>query len=205
MRRLKPRRGRFSYANVTATLALVLSMSGGALAANHYLINSTRQISPKVLKRLEGNTGPPGPVGPTGPPGATALAGATGAMGAIGATGAAGARGATGAAGTAKVFGMVTAGGSLATTVPSKNVASVSKVAEGKYCIAPSEPGISPSNTLIVASMDASGTNGGNAITRSSAVNCPLGQFEVDTILYKETGSGIFSEFDAEPFSFVIP
>jgi hypothetical protein len=100
---------------------------------------------------------------------------------------------------------MVTAGGSLATTVASKSVASVTKVAEGKYCIAPSETGISSSNTLIVVSMDASGTNGGNAITRSSAVNCPVGQFEVDTIVYKNTPSGIFSEFHAEPFSFVIP
>ena len=29
-------RKRLSYANVTATLALVFAMSGGALAANHY-------------------------------------------------------------------------------------------------------------------------------------------------------------------------
>jgi hypothetical protein len=43
---------RFTYANVVATLALVLAMSGGALAASHYLITSTRQISPRVLKKL---------------------------------------------------------------------------------------------------------------------------------------------------------
>ncbi len=46
-------RRRFSYADVAATLALVLSMSGGALAAKHYLLSSTRQISPKVLRSLE--------------------------------------------------------------------------------------------------------------------------------------------------------
>ncbi len=34
-------RRRLSYANVTATLALVFAMSGGAMAANHYLITST--------------------------------------------------------------------------------------------------------------------------------------------------------------------
>lgn len=45
-------RHRLSYANVAATLALVFSMSGGALAATHYLINSTKQINPKVLKKL---------------------------------------------------------------------------------------------------------------------------------------------------------
>ncbi len=43
-------RKRLTYANVTATLALVFSMSGGALAASHYLIKSTKQISPKVLR-----------------------------------------------------------------------------------------------------------------------------------------------------------
>jgi len=50
-------RRRLSYANVAATLALVFSMSGGALAAKHYLLSSTRQISPRVLRSLEaGNT-----------------------------------------------------------------------------------------------------------------------------------------------------
>jgi hypothetical protein len=43
-------RKRLSYANVAATMALVFSMSGGALAAKHYLLSSTKQISPKVLK-----------------------------------------------------------------------------------------------------------------------------------------------------------
>ena len=70
-------RTRLTYANVAATLALVFSMTGGALAAKHYLINSTRQINPKVLKklkaRLKGKTGARGPAGapgPEGPPGA---------------------------------------------------------------------------------------------------------------------------------------
>lgn len=68
-------RARLTYANVAATLALVLAMSGGALAAGHYLINSTRQINPKVLKKLKGargragQNGPIGPQGVTGPPG----------------------------------------------------------------------------------------------------------------------------------------
>ena len=73
-----------SYANVTATLALVLSMSGGALAAKHYLVNSTRQISPKVRKQLRGNTGKTGPVGPTGPQGPTGPKGETGSVDATG-------------------------------------------------------------------------------------------------------------------------
>ena len=43
-------RGRLSYANVAMTLALVFAMSGGAYAASKYVITSTKQISPKVLK-----------------------------------------------------------------------------------------------------------------------------------------------------------
>jgi hypothetical protein len=71
-------RRRLSYANITVTLALVFAMSGGALAANHYLINSTKQINPKVLKKLVGK---PGKTGATGSTGATGAAGATGKEG----------------------------------------------------------------------------------------------------------------------------
>jgi hypothetical protein len=65
-------------------------MSGGALAASHYLINSTNQINPKVLKRLKGYTGKrgaPGPQGTTGLQGATGPQGATGLQGATGPSG----------------------------------------------------------------------------------------------------------------------
>ena len=47
-----------TYANVAATLALVFAMSGGAIAAKRYLINSTGQINPKVLKKLKGKPVP---------------------------------------------------------------------------------------------------------------------------------------------------
>ncbi len=57
-------RKHLSYANVVATLALFFASSGGALAASHYLINSTKQINPKVLKKLKGSAGKPGPAGP---------------------------------------------------------------------------------------------------------------------------------------------
>ncbi len=83
-------RKRVTYANVAMTLALVFAMSGGAYAAGKYLITSTKQISPKVLKSLVGKAGAPGaqgPVGPAGPSGAQGPAGANGKDGANGANG----------------------------------------------------------------------------------------------------------------------
>jgi Collagen triple helix repeat (20 copies). len=83
-------RRHLSYANIAATLALLFAMSGGALAAKHYLINSTKQINPKVLKKLKGNRGKTG---------LTGLRGATGVTGAKGATGPQGSRGTDGSKG----------------------------------------------------------------------------------------------------------
>lgn len=50
-------RKHLSYANVVATFALLFAMGGSAVAANHYLIHSTKQIAPKVLKKLKGPAG----------------------------------------------------------------------------------------------------------------------------------------------------
>jgi hypothetical protein len=80
-------RGRVTYANVAATLALVLAMSGGALAAGHYLIHSTKQISPAVLKKLHGARGARGPSGVIGSIGPQGPAGEVGAKGRVGPVG----------------------------------------------------------------------------------------------------------------------
>jgi Collagen triple helix repeat (20 copies) len=122
---LKPKR-RLSYANITATLALVFSMSGGALAANHFLINSTKQINPKILNKLKGKTGATGPAG---------AAGAQGKEGSAGKEGKAGKEGAVGPAGTAVAYAHVESGGGVDST-NSKNVtsANVSHPGTGVYC-----------------------------------------------------------------------
>ncbi|MGC2374859.1 MAG: hypothetical protein WA484_13385 [Solirubrobacteraceae bacterium] len=57
---------RFTYTNVAMTLALVFAMTGGAFAANKYLITSTKQIKPSVLKQLQGKSGKAGPEGKAG-------------------------------------------------------------------------------------------------------------------------------------------
>jgi len=88
--RLRSLSRRLNYANVAATLALFFAMTGGALAAKHYLINSTRQINPKVLKKLKGRTGRAGSTGKEGP------AGKEGPFGPVGKEGKEGKRGPAG-------------------------------------------------------------------------------------------------------------
>jgi hypothetical protein len=83
-------RRRVTIANVAIVAALVLAMSGGAYAAKRYLITSTKQISPKVLKKLRGARGPagsPGLAGPQGPRGPQGPEGAKGANGTNGTNG----------------------------------------------------------------------------------------------------------------------
>ena len=124
-------RRHLNYANVTATLALVFAMGGGALAANHYLINSTKQINPKVLKKLKGNAGK------------TGAKGASGAAGATGPGGATGPQGNGGPAGSAVAFAYVTGGSATPTLTSAKNVSAVSRVTtvpEGEYCITVTVP-----------------------------------------------------------------
>ena len=70
-----------TFANVASLMALIFSMSGGALAARHYLIHSTNQISPKVLRKLKGAPGEIGPIGPQGPTGLTGPKGPNGGRG----------------------------------------------------------------------------------------------------------------------------
>ncbi len=96
-----PVRRTFSYANVAATTALVFSMTGGALAANHYLINSTHQINPKVLKKLRGSIGRRGASGLPGAVGGPGTSGARGPEGFRGPEGSRGLRGEQGSEGAA--------------------------------------------------------------------------------------------------------
>jgi Collagen triple helix repeat (20 copies) len=93
-----PKRFRPNTSTVIAMLALVFAMSGGAYAATKYLITSTKQISPSVLRSLRGASGKPGPVGPAGAAG-VGSAGPAGAAGAAGAAGSPGAQGEKGAQG----------------------------------------------------------------------------------------------------------
>ena len=97
-----------SFVNIVAVIALVFAMTGGALAAKKYLITSTSQIKPSVLKSLQGKAGPAGAAGlqgpagaagPQGPPGSNGTNGENGANGTPGSSGPKGATGKPGAEG----------------------------------------------------------------------------------------------------------
>ena len=119
------RRLHVSPATVIAGLALVFAMTGGAYAAKKYLITSTKQISPSVLKSLQGKAGAAGangaqgPAGPAGPQGPAGKDGANGASGEKGTNGAPGEKGKDGATGKSVVVsgtaGGCAAGGSTVT------------------------------------------------------------------------------------------
>jgi hypothetical protein len=92
-------RSRLTYTNVAVTVALLFAMTGGAYAAKKYVITSTKQISPSVLKSLQGKAGAAGANGAQGPAGAQGSAGPQGPAGVGGAKGDAGAAGKDGSAG----------------------------------------------------------------------------------------------------------
>lgn len=83
-------RRRPSYATIASTLALIVAVGGGsALAAahhrvrHHYVITSTSQIKPKVLKKLHGQRGVSGTNGANGSTGSTGATGSTGLAGIV--------------------------------------------------------------------------------------------------------------------------
>jgi hypothetical protein len=143
-------RKHLSYANIVATLALLFAMSGGALAAKHYLVNSTNQIRPKVLRSLRGKIGVAGARGANG---------VAGAQGATGSTGPAGAQGNEGQRGPSDVYEVelaksVTAGPGGTLTLTLSNLPAGAYAIFGEGNLVPTENKESPARCELIAETD---------------------------------------------------
>jgi len=131
--------------NIVAWLALFVALGGTGMAASHYIITSTHQIKPSVLKQLRearGATGATGTTGPQGKEGPAGHAGSTGLEGRAsekaGPEGKRGAEGAEGKPGSAVAFAEVTASGVVQASPASKgfeNAVVEPHGSEGVYCI----------------------------------------------------------------------
>jgi hypothetical protein len=161
-----------SPATAIALVALFFSLGGVGLAASHYLITSTSQIKPSVLKDLRGAQGLAGPQGLQG------LQGLQGPAGAAGAAGAAGTAGTPGAAGTAHAWAVVASDGTL---IADKNVSSVQHTTNsGIYCLTLAA-GSGANTAAAVVSMNDDSDIGSYVFITKSASDCSSGQAEVDT------------------------
>jgi hypothetical protein len=149
---MKKLRRHLSYANVAATLALLFAMTGSAIAAKHYLINSTKQINPKVLKKLKGQRGRTG-FGIRGQPGPN---GKNGAQGIAGSQGAGGPEGKEGPRGPSNVYEValntqVLSPAGTAKTLTLSNLPAGTYVISGRAGISPNEQKASPSHCELKA------------------------------------------------------
>jgi len=213
---------------------LFVALTSTAVAARQYVITSTKQISPSVLKQLKGRTGAQGKPGPTGATGAVGaagprgiqgpqgIAGPAGPAGATGATGATGAAGTSGAPVSARAYGSVDANGTLRATL-SSGVTQATRVSAGVYCVT-----IDPtrwtrgSSWPVVTSdyadnselFDTPGGAGDHLVTvrYSSAPTCTGNAFRVvatrldlDADATASNGHQPRATLSDEPFSFVLP
>jgi hypothetical protein len=102
------RRKRPPVATVIALVALVVALGGTAVAASRYIITSTHQIKPSVLRVLHGRRGIAGPQGRPGVPGVAGQAGKQGLPGGSGPAGPQGENGANGVTARVRGIGSVT-------------------------------------------------------------------------------------------------
>jgi Collagen triple helix repeat (20 copies) len=182
-----------------ALIALLAALSGSAVAAS--LITSKqikdgtiqkRDLSKNARAAFKGSRGPAGAQGPKGdqgPQGPQGAQGSQGDPGPRGFPGRDGADGAAGIAGSAKAYAFIdpTCPGEVCAVTKSKNVAKVTRVQTGVYCVEVS--GVDRSSTSYAAGTDFRTTKPpqglGNVMVDATSAGCDVhshpDEFEVVT------------------------
>ena len=187
-------RGRLTYSNVTATVALFVALSGSAYAAQATVFGGGGVLNQCIgkhgteraiatggrCKRGEqfvaiNEVGPAGPAGSPGPKGDAGTGGPAGAQGA---------QGVKGTPGTARAYGLVSSTGTLSRQ---SNVVAVTHPDPGEYCVTLAA-GIDPNTTGVNVTVNGN-DSGQNPFAQWAplASQCAVGQLEVVTALYNGT------------------
>lgn len=126
-----------------AFVALLIAMTGTAFGARQYLVTTTKQISPRVIKKLHGKQGKRGARGPSGAQGTRGPVGETGPAGSAGATGPSGGEGPAGPPGDAGdtgprgpsdvIVGFDDAGGTFGDPGVPTTISTLANVPAGRY------------------------------------------------------------------------
>jgi hypothetical protein len=161
------------HKTIAATALTVALLAGSAYAGSRWIITSTRQIKPSVLRHLRGQRGPQGLPGTQGPQGSQ------------------GPQGLAGADGSARAVALVNPDGTLwqGAGFPKNVTGVIHSPNSGIYCVKIT-PGIETADAVV------SLTNNGNATgvyTVPNAPVCPVNGVEVLTFIETEpatTSSG---------------
>jgi hypothetical protein len=174
-------RGRNPVWWVVLTALLVLSLGGTGYAAKRYIITSTKQISPKVVKKLKGKAGRQGP---------------RGAQGAQGLQGVQGLQGAQGRPGTARASAQVATGINPFYDANQGFPGEPRRLSTGIYCV-PAPSGVDPDNTAVLVGLSG-GSIGFVTQTGPPSAGCRPNEFEIAT----RDPSGVL--VDGNPFFNII-
>jgi hypothetical protein len=187
---MKRLRGKFTYANVMATIAVFLAVAGGTAFASETLLAKdsvgTKQLKPHSVTAVKLSRSAREVMrGAAGSPGATGATGATGAQGAIGATGATGptgtrgAIGATGETGPIGATGETGAQGSPGTPGLPGAPGAPGEPGEPGAPGEPGEPGSGGGAEPLAVNVEAgpTGTSGPLSLTGNSSWTSTAGQF----------------------------